>query len=310
MHGIISIKRNGPVARCGFKYVGFDPQLTMYPNGKSFEYHGVRHHNSGNKLVFELTEDQIIKDTMTRIMINDCKFLNTRKHVSLDVRRVCVSYSEFELYPIINLAPPSNNEIVFCDSDYVMFHNDNTVESSSRNYLNEDMWSRLENEYPVAFSFVRGISNNNPHPLMTQDETNSKHLSRFEKQYGECFLNEGLDLTKFEIMDVIDIKNIDQIETDIPELMKQYPVFEIFSHSAKLRGHGISGNCFTGIRNSYNKFLFMVVDCGFHNITMEPNIRLHIHQLEPGPDSRRLVFIKFDKSSLHKYNQNFIIRNL
>jgi hypothetical protein len=314
MHGIISIKKNGPIARCGFKYVGFDPQLTMYPNGKSFEYHGIRRHFASDKLVFELTEDQIIKDTMTRIMINDCKFLNSRTHISLDARMVCVSYSEFELYPMTGLMAASNG-IVFCDSDYIMFHPERKIESSSRNYLDEDMWSRLEKEHPAALSFVRGLSNNNPHPVMSQDETNSKHLSRFEKQYGEYFLNEGLDLTKFGSMDVIDIKNIDQIEITRPELMKTYPVFEIFPNSAKIRGHGINGNCFSEIRSAHNKFLFMAIDCDYHSISIKPNIRLHIrlhtHLLKSdGTNSRRLVFIKFDKKSLHKYNHNFVIRNM
>jgi len=127
-------------------------------------------------------------------------------------------------------------------------------------------------------------------------EMNSKHMNRFAANYCSSFQKQ-YDLTKFESMDVIDLKNISVIKSN--EVLDKYPVFHIEESKAEVVLCGLHPDLFS--TETQHDCLYLVVPNSWHRIQQDDQeVRLVIDDSERSPKND-LLFIKFSRDSLLAY---------
>lgn len=312
MYGIVSLRSHGPSARCGFKFVNFLPRPAVNHESSSMRYRGTDYSFTDGKLYFQLSERCISRESMISMSLNKCKFLSGQvKTKDGGQRKVVLSASTFEPYPIVRKDRFSGHSIAFCESDAIIYHEDGKVECTG----NVKPDKPLENLDENSRKYLANKLDDWPHDVINQDDTNMWHLQRFQKKYYRAFLQHGVVVTNFKNIDVIDVNHIDEIQCTDVNVLKKSNTYELFNNRVDFKGTGLSKYVFSSL-DSKKKFLFMLVECDQHRISIEPDgtKKLVIHTDIPMSNKlklgREMLWLKMDKYSNLRLMQDFIISSL
>jgi len=344
MIGILKLTNRGIVARCGYKYLRFEPGIQILPARRVLMYKGEQYDYDEDcqKLHVEFFDTDIVKETMSALVIQDCTILN-RQQKSGECKtnsgfRSLVFQKGGRLAPIIRRISNGTRSgrcdiFTYSDRDYVKFHVDwisdritQRQESSYEGFKCDDgipyltqFDSHTDDMKTLWQDFLkvnsRGQSLLNEFPVMSQKDQNKYHFERFKRRYEPWFKNHfpSVDISKHDTMDVLDLLNIDELKLSNPEAMATYMAFQVYPFKFLTVSKGLDIESCEGIKNDPTKFYYLLI----------PNVSSHRIKYSGGVTvvdianrngirytSKELIFLKFNYPAVKKYMTNMIISEL
>ena len=331
MIGVLKISPKGIVAKCGFKYLRFEPDsMEFLLENERIQYKERVLEFNGNKIFVNFTEDDIHKESMSAVIVENANILNKTSNTGEVFedrgRRTVVLDTDFNLCPVVyrttSGATPKRNDIQkYSEFNFIKFQSEwengkevLSIETSLDSPNEETLWAQFQKIHPEIFGMVSmteiGASNLDVE-LVNQIAENRAHLSRFRTKYGPIFkMNFNIDLESFDMMDVIDLVNIDEINIDEESHLKTYPTFEISTSTAVLKGRGLTEELHEELEP--NKYYYMLVDnCFYHRINAGEKTSLVINTTDPKTGKKPdFLFLKFNAAGLRKCMSDLTIKKL
>ena len=337
MIGLLKLTGRGVVARCGYKYLRFEPGLTILPNRQVIVYKDKNYHYDSDKVYITFEEEDFIKETMSVIVLKNCKILNRLIQSGYCSKRQgfrnIILEGDGQPAPIVYVNRKGNLSercctFAYSDDNYKKFsitwnhqksESNKTFESSDSLDNPQQSWDILQESTPDLFSFLQPqprTSSILPQVMISQTFQNELHFKRFFEKYGvHLRVKWGINLSNLRTMDVIDLQNIDEIHVSNSQRLDLYPVFEVKPRELVFKGHGINFEVCKDISNNSKLFYYMLIeDCYDHRIAYNCGVTtLFLNNsvsfpFQPSPT--QLVFFKLNKASVKKYLTNIIIQNL
>jgi len=324
MLGLIRIQKQGIVAKSGFKYIRLDPKMTWFSERNAIAYHDELYPFVGDKLYIHYNENNIFRETMTAVFLNDCQPLNltqTSGECRLNTGFKCLVFDQ----QLVKLAPITTRRISGPQeyrTDTFCYNKNNflkilrrwdrngegvQIESSEPNKKmldQECILKTLSHDFPLLYQFliVDKQNSNLMIAVVNQEYTNRQHLLRFCKKYSTLFMNIcKVDPYNFKSLDVIDLENVSTIRISQPAQLNNYNVLDFLTNSVRIAGKGFTKECFNNIPEE--KFVYLFVDdCVYHRIHIVDRKTILFIKTQPedlkDATQRSLLLIKFNKFSL------------
>ena len=340
MIGILKLTPTGIIARSGFKYIRFDPPISILSERGMVVYKDIGYEFQDNIIHVSFNDSDIKKETMSAIVLNDCKILNqtnrSGKCTARTGERSIILTEDFKLAPIVTRIfkgqTPDRNDIqVYSKDDYIKFQVKwdrdgltRTITSSIKNIDEDGLWKLLKGRLIDLDTFLsqqpRSASNIQTRMVYDRTEMNKSHFYRFKNRYkAEFKINHDIDMDLFKSMDVIDLTNIQEIKIDNVTYLKNYAVYEISPDTIKCKGIGFTKQVLDKLLDRRDKFYVMLIDDSIeHRIRKHTYATLYINTkilvpetMEDKVDVRpEMVFLKFNKLGLKKWLTTNIISHL
>jgi hypothetical protein len=340
MIGHLKLTPTGIIARTGFKYLRFDPTVSILPNRDLLIYKDKQYEYTSENIYVSFNDEDIKKETMSALVLSNCKMLNCSSVTGKCTRNVgerhVVLTEDFQLAPIVTRrykgqTPDRNDMQVYSSDDFIRFNikwdRNNTqkdIDTSLKSFDAQELWNRLKSEHVDLDKFLtkqsRVASNINSRDAYDRRILNSHHLSRFKNRYASEFnINYDVDLDNFKSMDVIDLTNIQEVKIDKPSNLSTYDIYEILPQTIIYRGTGFTKDVIEGLTDRRDKFYFMLVDDSIeHRIRKHTFSTLFINTKILVPETmihdvdmrKELLFLKFNRSGLKKWLASVIISQL
>lgn len=331
LYGVITIRPDKMTSKCGFKYVNINPQLEILPGRSQIIYKGQIYTYEHNKLIIKIDETSIVKESMTKIEINDCVIYDQfQKSCELSQhhcgKKVVVTDLNLKEYPIIHRQStgPTNNRydlICYDKNNFIKFiiewDKDNIYKyidtSPNFKYNESELWSNLKSKNFPLYIYLDRYSkfngSNLPYPQLNQNDANEKHYTRFYRTYGRYLqFGHNIPFNNYKRIDVIDISIINEIKITNPDDLDNFPVIALTYIDAKLLGYGFNEKVFEYQKADKNVYM-MVTNSKQHRIITGQNSVLYIEQTSVD-ESEELILIKFNKTLLERYKVNLLIDRL
>jgi len=326
IYGIIKIKKDrGPVAKAGFKYIKFEPQIQLI--GNRLIYKDRSYTIDDDKIYVKFSHNDITSESMTSVTISNCEFMTS--FVDYDVHTI-VFDSKLFMYPkitekiencqdfvikfspydfiILNINPFGKGSVITKKSDNIKESNEEVIEMIKEAYSNE-----FETSFRLRL------------PLMTSSDQNRKFFQRFKTKYGSIMTEKyKFNIENYDILDVIELSSIEIIKymTDrkfghLPDMdreLKKYPVFEIKPFDIKLVANGIDSVNFKSTDDNTKFYYLLIDDCCYHSLLIDGNskcllvqrFQINLNRSKP----KEMVFVKFNKNTAKKYKTSGLIHQL
>lgn len=340
MIGCLKLTPTGVIARSGFKYIRFSPQMTILQQRGVVIYKDIGYEYDDDTLYVSFDDSDISKETMSAIVVSNCTILNkkclTGRCSTNTGNRSVVLTERFEICPIVERQYKGRvtdryDIQIYANDNYIKFDVQwdkdsisKTITSSLSNIDEKLLWEKLEESHPKIFNFLdrseRSASHLFGYPLQTRELLNVDHFNRFKNRYGSDFkINYDEDLEKYKSIDVIDLCNITEIKIDTKDFLSKYSVYEILPNTIVHKGEGLTSELLDSLSDKKDKFYVMLVNDSInHSIKKHTFITLYINtkvltpvSMEDDFDTRpELVFLKFNKVGLKRWLANNIISQL
>jgi len=306
--------------------------MTLLDGRQSVSYKGnTFSYEDTDKLVIDIDEKDIAGESMSRITLSHCNIFHGFLP-SGELRgnnsgyRQIVTDRNFNMYPIIKrrstgIKSERRDLICYDTKNFIIFKVEWKNSEVKRSILTipgyqideSQTWKVLSWKNPILYSFLTPshMSPNIPAPQLSQEDANKKHKQRFLKKYGP-YLRLDKPLISYTSMDVIDLCAIQEIRITNPKDLNRYPVYEITTKHAILKGHGFNNGLFQKMSRHQmeeGRFLFMLItnSCS-HKIEAENRKVLTVTTVEETSiGKRQLLFIKFNENVLHRYKRDLLI---
>jgi hypothetical protein len=339
MIGTLKETPTGIIARSGFKYLRFNPGMSLLSEREIIVYKDEGYEYSDKTIYVSYKNEDILKESMIALVLKDCKILNclslTGKCNTNTGERTLVLTQDFELAPIISrnyrgqVSDRCDTQI-YSDRDYIRYNvkwnkqgMSKTITTSLVDYNEDELWQTLYSLYPDSEQFLskqkRSASNTN-YEFYDRKTLNKFHLDRFRAKYGTDFrMNYDEDLSKFKSMDVIDLANIQEIKIDNDDNFDNYSIYEILPNCVKYKGTGFNNSVIDKLDDRKIKYYCMLVDNAIeHRIRKSTYATLTINTKVRVPETMHdtydmrpsLLFLKFNRAGLKKWLSNNIISKL
>lgn len=337
-----SVNFTGFVAKCGFKYLRFNPQITIFPERQVLIYKDKQYFYESNKIYVSFNEDDIERQTMSAIILKNCelytKTISSGSVYTKTGSRTIVTDSNINLYPIIyrkiyGQAPERFDTFAYSDADFLIFQNEWNSDNSTHRIItsennsdvdDNELWNQLYFKYPFLVEYFKPFISRQPsnlHNLNVENYqiANVQHFKHFSLQYSNAFKQKlNMQLNNFSTMDVVDLTNLSEIKIDNPQKLSTYPMIEILKNDLNFLGEGLNLTYCKRLENNHQKFYYLIItDSYYHKIE---NKNRAILKIQTNPNKTRfsnnreilpeLIFLKFNRNCLENYLDNIIIENI
>lgn len=322
MIGLIRFQDKGIVAKSGFKYLRLEPGMTYLSERNQIGYNDRFYSFDGNKLYLDFSESDIIRETLTAIILKNCIPLNLQacsgECKANTGQRTLVFKTDMTLAPIVfrRVDGPVEHRtdyFAYNDCDFIkvtnkVTRNDKSLSIESSNNANKDEVIAKLSENTDLYNFLMNYDGREPSnvkaPVVNQFQANIEHLQRFSRKYSTLLLMAcNVDPYTYRSLDIIDIETLDVIRTSDPEdILQHYPVVEFKTNRVNLLGNGLSESYFDG--RQPDVYVYMIVtNTIYHRIFSgyKTVLVLNTRETPEIPVERDFVLLKFNKYSLQNF---------
>lgn len=282
MIGIAKIKRNEIIAKCGFKYLRFGPTDINIISDELISYKNINYNISGRVFYFKFFENDIYKEKMMSLVINNCIILNCMATCN---DSAVTNLNQTDIYPVIEFKKINTSYYVFNQYDFIR-------KDFEENIIDSSVPSLIGQKAKILYSYEK----NKIDPL----KENSNHFIRFCGKYSDPLKLFDIDLEKYESYDVIDLENVQDVIFNMPKNLSTYKVLNFHNESISSPNIIFEKEELEKLDDSI--FYYLLIDDSIsHALLFKDNqITLHV-TIMPKKKSKRLLILKFNKKQAKKF---------